>query len=177
MTRFDRHSDHPPASRLDDVAPDDGVFGPIGAFDEHVRLHRGNQIKRCVLVEDDDPINARERLEHLGPLGLAGDRTIGSLVLTDGSVGVHTNQQRIAKLTRVLQIAQVTDVQQVEDAVGEDDLPAGGAQPRDKRDGFPYDYHRLLYTFRVKSRTHDVGIYRPRHRWSFSPNVIFKSER
>ena len=22
-----------------------------------------------------------------------------------------------------------------------------------KRDGFPYDYHRLLYTFRVKSRT------------------------
>jgi len=46
-----------------------------------------------------------------------------------------------------------------------------------KRDGFPYDYHRLLYTFRVKSRTHDVGIYRPRHRWSFSPNVIFKSER
>jgi ABC-type polysaccharide/polyol phosphate transport system ATPase subunit len=46
-----------------------------------------------------------------------------------------------------------------------------------KRDGFPYDYHRLLYTFRVKSRTHDVGIYRPRHRWTFSPNVIFKSAR
>src|SRR5262249_3708773 len=37
-----------------------------------------------------------------------------------------------------------------------------------KRDGYPYDYHRLLYTFRVKSRIHDVGIYRPRHRWSFS---------
>src|SRR4029077_6530662 len=26
-----------------------------------------------------------------------------------------------------------------------------------KRDGYPYDYHRLLYTFRVKSRAHDVG--------------------
>jgi ABC-type polysaccharide/polyol phosphate transport system ATPase subunit len=46
-----------------------------------------------------------------------------------------------------------------------------------KRDGFPYDYHRLLYTFRVKSRTRDVGIYRPRHHWTFSPNVLFKSER
>jgi len=46
-----------------------------------------------------------------------------------------------------------------------------------KRDGFPYDYHRLLYTFRVKSRTHDVGIYRPRHHWTFSPNVLFKSDR
>ena len=43
-----------------------------------------------------------------------------------------------------------------------------------KRDGFPYDYHRLLYTFRVKSRIHDVGIYRPRHQWKFSPNVRFK---
>jgi ABC-type polysaccharide/polyol phosphate transport system ATPase subunit len=46
-----------------------------------------------------------------------------------------------------------------------------------KRDGFPYDYHRLLYTFRVKSRTHDVGIYRPRHRWAFSPNVRFQERR
>jgi len=43
-----------------------------------------------------------------------------------------------------------------------------------RRDGAPYDYHRLLYTFRVKSRTHDVGIFRPRHRWTFSPNVRFK---
>jgi ABC-type polysaccharide/polyol phosphate transport system ATPase subunit len=42
-----------------------------------------------------------------------------------------------------------------------------------KRDGYPYDYHRLLYTFRVKSRTHDVGIYRPRHQWSFSPHIRF----
>jgi ABC-type polysaccharide/polyol phosphate transport system ATPase subunit len=42
-----------------------------------------------------------------------------------------------------------------------------------RRDGAPYDYHRLLYTFRVKSRLKDVGIYRPRHRWSFSPTVRF----
>jgi ABC-type polysaccharide/polyol phosphate transport system ATPase subunit len=35
----------------------------------------------------------------------------------------------------------------------------------------PYDYHRLLYTFRVKSRTSDVGIYRPKHTWTFSSTV------
>jgi ABC-type polysaccharide/polyol phosphate transport system ATPase subunit len=39
------------------------------------------------------------------------------------------------------------------------------------RDGVPYDYHRLFYTFRVKSKTKDVGIYRPRHRWEFSGQV------
>ncbi|MDQ3421422.1 MAG: ABC transporter ATP-binding protein [Acidobacteriota bacterium] len=42
-----------------------------------------------------------------------------------------------------------------------------------KLDGYPYDYHRLLYTFRVKSRTKDVGIYRPPHTWGFSPTVRF----
>jgi len=40
-----------------------------------------------------------------------------------------------------------------------------------KRDGAPYDYHRLLHTFRIKSRTKDVGIYRPRHRWEFKGHV------
>jgi len=43
-----------------------------------------------------------------------------------------------------------------------------------KKDGYPYDYHRLLYTFRVKSRTHDVGIYRPHHRWQFSAGIEFR---
>jgi ABC-type polysaccharide/polyol phosphate transport system ATPase subunit len=46
-----------------------------------------------------------------------------------------------------------------------------------KRDGAPYDYHRLLYTFRVKSHTKDVGIYRPTHRWAFSSGVRFKPAR
>jgi hypothetical protein len=46
-----------------------------------------------------------------------------------------------------------------------------------RRDGAPYDYHRLLYTFRVKSRTRDVGVYRPRHHWTFSPEVRFKAAR
>jgi ABC-type polysaccharide/polyol phosphate transport system ATPase subunit len=46
-----------------------------------------------------------------------------------------------------------------------------------KLDGYPYDYHRLLYTFRVKLRAKDVGIYRPRHEWRFSGGVTFKDAR
>lgn len=45
------------------------------------------------------------------------------------------------------------------------------------RHGVQYDYHRLLHTFRVKSRTKDAGIYRPRHRWSFSPAVRLTPRR
>jgi ABC-type polysaccharide/polyol phosphate transport system ATPase subunit len=40
-----------------------------------------------------------------------------------------------------------------------------------RRDGTPYDYHRGLYSFRVKSHVKDVGVYRPRHRWSFAGGV------
>jgi ABC-type polysaccharide/polyol phosphate transport system ATPase subunit len=43
-----------------------------------------------------------------------------------------------------------------------------------RRDEYPYDYHRHLYTFKVRSRTKDVGIFRPIHNWQFSPNIKFK---
>ncbi len=46
-----------------------------------------------------------------------------------------------------------------------------------KRDGTPYDYHRGLYSFRVKSRLKDVGVYRPLHSWSFSGAVLITSPR
>jgi ABC-type polysaccharide/polyol phosphate transport system ATPase subunit len=46
-----------------------------------------------------------------------------------------------------------------------------------KLDGYPYDYHRLLYTFRVKSRAKDVGIYRPKHTWRFSGDISFVDPR
>ncbi|HEY0872895.1 MAG TPA: ABC transporter ATP-binding protein [Vicinamibacterales bacterium] len=46
-----------------------------------------------------------------------------------------------------------------------------------KQDGYPYDYHRLLYTFRVKSPIKDVGIYRPPHRWTFSGAIQFSKNR
>jgi hypothetical protein len=46
-----------------------------------------------------------------------------------------------------------------------------------RRDGAPYDYHRLLHTFRVKSRIKDSGISRLKHRWDFSPSVKFKGPK
>jgi hypothetical protein len=40
-----------------------------------------------------------------------------------------------------------------------------------KKDGTPFDYHRGLYTLRVKSHVKDVGLYRPEHRWAFAGGV------
>ncbi len=44
-----------------------------------------------------------------------------------------------------------------------------------KRDGTPYDYHRGLYSFRVKSRIKDVGAYRPEHSWRFAGGVSLEA--
>lgn len=44
-----------------------------------------------------------------------------------------------------------------------------------KLDGYPYDYHRQLYTIRVKSRQKDVGIYRPPHRWEATGQITFRA--
>jgi ABC-type polysaccharide/polyol phosphate transport system ATPase subunit len=46
-----------------------------------------------------------------------------------------------------------------------------------RRDGTPYDYHRGLYSFRVKSRLKDVGVYRPPHHWEFSGGLQLDAPR
>jgi ABC-type polysaccharide/polyol phosphate transport system ATPase subunit len=40
-----------------------------------------------------------------------------------------------------------------------------------KRNGAPYDYHRLLYTIRVTSKVNETGLIRPPHRWTFSSGI------
>ena len=46
-----------------------------------------------------------------------------------------------------------------------------------KKDGTPYDYHRGLSAFRVKSHIKDVGLYRPSHHWVFEGPVRLSPPR
>lgn len=40
-----------------------------------------------------------------------------------------------------------------------------------RKNGAPYDYHRLLHTLRVVSSVKETGIFRPPHRWNFSGGI------
>lgn len=40
-----------------------------------------------------------------------------------------------------------------------------------RRDGVPYDYHRLLHSFRVTSTLKEAGVFRPPHWWTFSGGI------
>ncbi|MGB8953185.1 MAG: ABC transporter ATP-binding protein [Candidatus Aminicenantales bacterium] len=46
-----------------------------------------------------------------------------------------------------------------------------------KRDGYPYDFHRNLYSFMVSSTRKDVGIARLPHAWSFSPTINIRGHK
>lgn len=40
-----------------------------------------------------------------------------------------------------------------------------------RKDGVPYDYHRLLHTLRVTAPVAETGIFSPPHRWDFSGGI------
>jgi ABC-type polysaccharide/polyol phosphate transport system ATPase subunit len=46
-----------------------------------------------------------------------------------------------------------------------------------KRDGYPFDYHRNMYSFLVSSPCRDEGVSRPEHSWSFSSGIEIKPPR
>jgi hypothetical protein len=40
-----------------------------------------------------------------------------------------------------------------------------------RQNGAPYDYHRLLYAFRVTSPLREAGVFRPPHEWSVTGGI------
>ena len=54
-------ADDAAAAGLDDIAADDRVLAPVGAFDEDVGLQRRDDLVRRVFVEDHHRIDRRER--------------------------------------------------------------------------------------------------------------------
>ncbi len=101
---------------------------PVGALHEDVRLQRPDHGVRRVLVEYDDAVHACERGQDLGALGLRRNRPIRALDGAHRPIGVDSDEQRVAKSPRLLEVAKMPHVKQIEHAVGEDDGLAGGAR-------------------------------------------------
>jgi hypothetical protein len=128
VSLLNRHEDNPPATSLNRVAPNDLIRGPVGTFDEHVGLHEANDFGRRVLVKNDDGVDAFERSDDLCPLGLWCNRTVGALVSFDGDVGIQADDQQVAETARVLQVANVARMKEIEHAVGKHNPASTGAR-------------------------------------------------
>src|SRR5436190_11563348 len=129
---LDRLEDDAAPARLDGIPPDDLIRGPVRALDQNVGLHAADDVTGRVLVEDRDGVDALERGQQLGPLVLGVDRAGGTLVAADRRVGIETDDQEIAVRARRRQVTEVAGMQDVEDAVGEDDALARGPCLRDE---------------------------------------------
>ena len=86
--------------------------------------------RRRLVVEDRDGVDAGERREDLGALGLRRDGPGRALVRAHGSIGVDADDERVARARARLQVANVAGMQQIEDAVREDDRLACPARGR-----------------------------------------------
>ena len=147
----------------------EGRWGSGAVRIEHVALEGPQGAAR--VFHNGDPMTIRMRVVADRPVT---DFAFGvSVFSTDGVCCYGTNTH-----IEELEPGEIDGAGEVAFAIDRLDLVAGTYKldvAVHKRDGFSYDYHRLLYTFRVKSTTRDVGIYRPRHAWRFSGNVRFKT--
>ena len=128
---LDEREDANPAAHVGQHGALAGVqrFRPvIASFDVNVGPHDGQESASALLRENDDGVDAGQRGEDGGTLPLGDERPPRSLEFTDRAVSVEADDQEIAELAGALQVADVTEVQQVETAVGGDNTATAASR-------------------------------------------------
>ena len=143
-----------------------GRWGSQEAIIEHVELARADG-QPVHVFESGQPMRIRVSVRAVRPLH---DFVFGIGIFTaDGVCCFGTNTQIEGRLPREWAGGGTFTV-----AIDRLDLVAGAYKldvAVHRQDGVPYDYHRLLYSFRVASPVKDTGIYRPQHRWRFDGGI------
>jgi len=127
----ERQAVNPAAPGFHQLTADNGRRLPVAAFDEDVRLEGGNHPFGVGIVENGDVVHRPQTGQHAGADFLAEDRPRLALQPPDGGIRVDGHHQEVAQLPGLFQVGEMTRVQQVETAIGEDDLFAGpGRRPQ-----------------------------------------------
>ena len=101
--------------------------GVIGAFGVDVGLEFAQQRIYVELVENDDVIHGAKSGYQRGAGAFGEDGAAVALQFPCAGIGIDSYDEQIAFGARRLQIADVAHVQQIENAVGENDFAAGAA--------------------------------------------------
>jgi len=103
----------------------DAFDGPVAALDEHVGLAGRDDFLRRVFLEPGDYAHAGERRHDRHPVGERIERPVCAFAEPAGrSVAVQRDQEAPTHGTRLVEIRHVPTMQDVEDAVREDQRPA-----------------------------------------------------
>jgi len=164
-----QHPNSDSAAVVDDATASAGTEGRWGSREaevEAVELLRADG-QPAHVFESGHPMRIRVRVRAQRPLH---DFVFGIGIFTaDGVCCFGTNTQIEGGAPR-----EFTGSGEFSVDIDRLDLVAGAYRldvAIHRQDGVPYDYHRLLYSFRVASPVKDTGIYRPRHRWTFAGGI------
>jgi hypothetical protein len=129
MPRRQRYNDHLASPRPDFGRSDNRGFSVVATFDQDVRCQRRDQRQRRVLVEDDYRVDCCQRRDDMGPVISCVERTARTLQPAHGVVAIDADDEVVTCRARRSQQVRVPAMQQVENAVGEDDRPALACTP------------------------------------------------
>src|ERR1017187_548239 len=152
FARHERNDHNFPARRLHraPLVLVQRVQGVIAAFDVNIRSCRRQEFCRRFFRENANPVHARQCGEYSGAVGFDIYRSARALQLPCGLVAVDADQQRIAEIARRFEVGYMTQMQDVETAVGDDQFPATGAHGRPPlrqfvpRNGFLTEVHAVI---------------------------------
>jgi ABC-type polysaccharide/polyol phosphate transport system ATPase subunit len=143
-----------------------GRWGSREAEIEQVELLRADG-QAATVVESGQALTIRVRVRAVQPLR---DFVFGIGIFTEDGVCCFGTNTLIEGRTP----HELTGTGEFTVAIERLDLVAGSYRldvAVHREDGVPYDYHRLMYGFRVSSPIKDTGIYRPRHTWTFGGGI------
>src|SRR5256714_14360007 len=118
------------ARPLDLLAPVYLFEGVVAALREHVRQDFADESARRLLVEDRHEVNGRECGEKFRALALIHHGPPRAFERAHRAVAVYCDEQRVAQTPRRFEVSNVSDVQNVEAPVREDEPAPLGAQTR-----------------------------------------------
>jgi len=128
LARHQRERNDLATPSFDFLAADDVVY-PVGPFYENVRPNIKNGFQGSVFVERADVVHDFQGREKLPTLRLRKDRAIRALQTLNGFISIDGNNQGIAEGTRTGEQVEMSGVEDIEAAVGENDFLAGGLKP------------------------------------------------
>src|SRR5262245_16974381 len=118
-----------------------GVHAIVGALGMDIGLERLEQRVHARLVEQQHAIHATQRRHQTRPLRARLNRAPRALERMGGTIAVDRNDQSIPERAGAGEIANVADVEQIEDAVGEHDALAFGLPRLDRFDRVRARHH------------------------------------
>jgi len=129
MARSQRHDDDLSTARGDVGSTDNGVDSVVTALHEHIRAQLANELKWSVLVEDRHGIDNLQGREHIRSLMIAAHGSRRPLEAVHGGIGVDADDEGVTVITGDPEDVDMTRVQKIEDAIGEDHASLDGRSP------------------------------------------------